>query len=87
MIAVEWLDHDAPRDKDNKSMLRNGLLLQVSPTTRDPVNIAFVITKCEQWDRDAPYPRDDRNIIKALKLSELTVKGVHIPFEPYEGAK
>lgn len=89
MIAVEWNDFDAPRDpKTNQSVPRTGVLLAVAPTTRDPVNIAYVITEAMPWDKDVPYPRGKRKkIILPVKLTQITVKGVHIPFEPYGAEK
>lgn len=88
MIAVEWSDWDAPREpKTNKSPSRTGILLSISPTTRDQVNIAYVITEVMPWDEGAHYPRKNRKIILPVQLSLLTVKGVHIPFEPHGAEK
>lgn len=81
MIAVEFTDWDAPRGKDNKVVSRQGLLLQVTPTTRDPVNIAFVLTKAMR--HDGKYRAGDgETIIMPVQLTSITVKGVSLPFEP-----
>lgn len=81
MIAVEWNDWEAPRDASHKVYLRQGVLLQMSPTTRDPVNIAFVLTKCMPHDQKHRAKVGD-TIIMAVKMEQITAKGVSLPFEP-----
>lgn len=88
MIAVEWNDWHAPGQGPGKpGVPRTGLLLAVAPTTRDPVDLVYVITEAMPWDKDVPYPREKRKIILPVKLTQITVKGVHIPFEPHGAGK
>lgn len=91
MIAVEWSDWDAPRDAaTNQSLPRTGLLLSIGIGHLDGApncKIAYVITQREHWDKETPHSKGPIKVIKAVSLSRIVVKGVHLPFEPYEAEK
>lgn len=67
MLEVEWYDHRLGKD-------RRGQLLQVSPTNREPANVAYVITTAdtnEVEDRSAIQEGD--SVIVSVALEKLKV--------------
>lgn len=89
MIAIEWKDWNAPRDSVTSQVIpRTGVLLHVGIAKvkgeTEPRNAAWIIVK--KMDHDGGIGKDGEKIVLAVELTRITITGVHIPFEPYEGA-
>lgn len=78
-LAVRWYDFDAGLDRD-------GLLLQVghgrpsSRTGSENTNIAFVLTVAKEIDTWGKVRVGDQ-IILAVHLNKIVVKGANLPFD------
>lgn len=83
MIAVEWDDFNAPRGPANVMLRRSGKLLQVGLARMDgelnPINVAFVITKCIDSDKRYGTVKVGDTIILPLLLNKIVIKGVEVP--------
>lgn len=85
MIAVEWIDYNAPRNSDGRVVWRTGVLISLGAGKikgePDLVNVAHVMVAVEEWDEVSGQCKGDK-AIQTILARRIRVKGVHVPFEP-----